>query len=218
MMQNIPKLKIPADTQQAAWLSGVIIEQETPVFSVRVDSEARVYRAEKALSCLLEPRPGDLVVLFVNEQGTAYVMSILERDASKDSGVLEGEVHFPGAFSLDADQGLSLHTKNLLKVEADHLQGVIRQIDWFSKLINLTNRELSITTGLARRTCKVRELFSGSITVSADQSVRNIRKTEMVRSEVYDLKTRALTTMESPCLLMKGKELVKMDSSQVHIG
>ena len=209
--------RIQGITQQAPlWLTGTIESiQDDGMFSVLIEEGQRRLMAQKAFSCLMQPVFGDKVCLFQDEQNMVYIMSVLSRMQEDES---QARLEFAGKLSLVAQEDLLLKTDNKLFVEADHLQGAVRRINWISKLVNLTNKEMFIVSGLARLSCKVRELLTESLHVKTDNSVRITTQTEWVRVNVHDLKAKSVNSMEAPCTLIKGDRLVKVDSSQVHIG
>jgi len=210
--------KMSSHEQQANWLAGRIVNLDEGTLYVNVQSERRVYTANKAFSCLMEPLVGDLVGMFRDENKDLYVTSILQRQTSQPESGSKATLQFAGHLSIKATQGLSLHTQESLEIEAGRLHGVVSRVNWFSKIVQLTSRDVLVTSSLARMTCRIRELLTGRSHVSADHSYRHIQKTETVRTEVYDLEARSLASVQAPCTLIKGKNLVKVDSSQVHIG
>ncbi len=201
------------------WYSATLLQQEKTGYRVRMSGSAQVGKAVRALSCLMEPAVGDKVGIFIDEEGGAFVVSVLERSsAQQPPDSVDACLHFPGRLSISADDGLSLQTKKLLNIEADHLLGKVSEVRWFSKVIRLSGKELSITTQVARLICKVRELLTAQSSFSAEHSCRHISESELVRAKVYDVKSQSMASIESPCTLLKGENLIKVDSSQVHIG
>ncbi len=57
---------------------GVVVRTEGA--SVWVDDGDGVFEAKRAVSCLLEPVKGDLVLAAVGEDGISHVLSVLERE------------------------------------------------------------------------------------------------------------------------------------------
>lgn len=72
--------------------------------------------ARTALSCIVQPQPGDLVQLYVDHD-RSWVLAILERDAGAPSLTLD----FGAADVLLQAQGLRLHARDRMTLEAAHL-------------------------------------------------------------------------------------------------
>lgn len=218
MSQTVVNFDLPIADQQARWQTGEVIDQDGALLSVSVEGEKHIHPARRAFSCLMEPMPGDLVCLMFSETGVLYVTNILERQLSESGSRAEATLHFSGQLSLKADAGLALETGDKLKIRAKKLEGAVSEVNWVSRLAQITSKEILMVTGLARLTCKVRELFAGHFQMSADNSYRNITKTDNVRAGVYNLRADSLASIRAPCAIIKANKLAKIDSSQVHIG
>lgn len=73
-----------------------------PLWQVQPEDETaspQALAAVRAAGCLLEPAPGDLVLLMRQAGGTHYVLNVLEKEESACT------LRFPGDVTVDASQG-----------------------------------------------------------------------------------------------------------------
>lgn len=151
-------------------------------------------QAQRAASCLLEPEPGDTVLVAINTQpGPAFILAILTRAHPQD-----GKVLLPsGSMLHDTPAGLNLHTHNLslqakgstdltsdhlnlrsntARVALDHVEAHFDTAHTQATTLTLQARSMSARIGrLVQRTVdyfrhteKLDETRAGRLSVSVD--------------------------------------------------
>lgn len=187
-----------------------------------VHTDAAVYRARRAASCLLEPLVGDKVLLVTDMEDGDYVLAVLERDAGRLSTLsLPGDAQLTlqtGRLHVSARDGIGMASakeiamqSGSLKVEA--LKGEV------------TVHELSLV-GEAWRSCVDRVKSVGrtfdSILERCHQRVarsyRVVDEMDQVKAGQIDYQADGSLQMHAKYTLMTADELVKVDGEQIHLG
>ena len=195
-----------------AWLDGGLMR-------VMADGQAMVCR--KAVSCLLEPGPGDRVALHVADAGIVYVVAVLERPSSEPAcmrfdrplrlevrGNLELQVQ--GETSLQCGQAFSVQAgKALLSIESlelavTSLQGLIG--------------ELGLQAGTMRLVSKAIDTVAERLVQVLGNSYRSVDGTDHVRAERIDYAALEQLRMHARNALFTADQLAKIDAGQIHLG
>lgn len=187
-----------------------------------VHTDAAVYRARRAASCLLEPLVGDKVLLVTDMDAGDYVLAVLERDAGRLSTLsLPGDAQIKvrgGRLTVSARDGIGMESAReiamqsaSLKVEA--LKGEV------------TVHDLSLV-GEAWRSCVDRVKSVGrsfdSILERCHQRVarsyRVVDEMDQVKAGQIDYQAEGSLQLHAKYTLMTADELVKLDGEQIHLG
>ena len=172
---------------QPALASGRV--QQTDSGACLVAGPFGLLRAQRAAGCLLEPRAGDKVALFLTAQ-EAWVISVLSRTAD------EGELALPARTAVRAAGSLSLQAPSL------HLQGgvLVKAFDSVRTVASKIFEKAGLRFGLfgkhAEQVSGLRETKAGRMRVALDEGLR-------VRSGSADLKAR---------------ESMRIDGGHINIG
>jgi hypothetical protein len=98
------------NSEQVLLAYGKVIHFEEPYF--RIETGSGIQTATKSFTCLVEPLPGDMVLISQDMSGKCYILNILERDdASQTSLVFDGDVELKakaGRLQLAAQEGIDL--------------------------------------------------------------------------------------------------------------
>lgn len=185
-----------------------------------VEAGSGILKSRKAPSCLIEPRSSDLVLLYGDRDGDAYILAVLERDRG-------------GRTSLVFEEGLSIKIQNGdFKVAAENIQFAGREF-------SLSTAEIRIDSLKGR----VRIMDLSFLGKALNSQVRRIRwAAEFCDSVVNRLsqrvqrsyrfiedfeQTRAgrVLCLVKNTLFMKGKQSIitaekriKMDAEKIHLG
>src|SRR5690242_5090700 len=116
-MRNLArKIEVPPTFQEA----GVVLDAKVDSFTVEIDSGR--YVARRALSCLLEPVPGDLVLVSGVHRGEVYVLAVLKRGGSQGTTLaIDGDLTLKipnGSFNVAASEGINLLSTKKVAVVA----------------------------------------------------------------------------------------------------
>ncbi len=183
------------DMLQPALASGRV--QQADRGAALVAGPFGLVRAQRAAGCLLEPKTGDTVALFLTAQ-EAWIISVLSR-ASGD----EGELVLPAKtavrareLALRAERGLALQAPSV-RVEADVLVQAVESVKTFaSKIFEKASLRFGLFGKHAEHVSGLRETKASRMRVTIDENLR-------VRSASADLKAR---------------ESMRIDGGHINIG
>ncbi len=187
----------------AASESAEVLSRESG--SILLLRDGREEPARRAYSCLVEPAPGDLV-LVGRAGGQAYVLAVLERrgDAAMRLAMPDGATIGDGAGRLNLAAGM-------LVVDADTTQVATRNLD-----VTATRTEAHL--GRA-------SLFAEAIETIAQRMIGRFRnvfrfvdETEQLRARDIDQRASGHMHMRGATASLQAKALVKLQGDQIHLG
>lgn len=173
--------------------------------SVLLLREGREERASRAFSCLVEPAPGDLV-LVGRAGGQAYVLAVLERrgDAAMRLAMPDGATIGDGAGRLNLAAGM-------LVVDADTTQVATRNLD-----VAATRAEAHL--GRASLFAEAIETIAQRIIGRFRSVFRFVEETEQLRARDIDQRASGHMHMRGATASLQAKALVKLQGDQIHLG
>lgn len=178
--------------------------------------------ARRAESCLLALAVGDRVWAVGDATHGLYVLAVLERAAAGTATTLafDGDVAVSagGRMTLSAREGMDLHTPQGLGVSADELTVQARSGRAAIQELSLLARRVFASLARVTRVGEVLELFVDRITQRSKHSVRAIEGVDRTVAETVDLQAQGTAHIQANHALVNGKELVKMDGGQIHLG
>lgn len=186
---------------RAGWHSGRVLARKGQQLSVRVG--ARCVDALRAEGCILMPEADDEVAVLETAEA-CYVMQVLLR---------RGDA--PRVW--DAGQAVSLNAEQI-SVNASRLNACVEDVSWLSQRIRLTASELVANSKLLRWAGHCVEAVAERLQVSAKRSYRHISEVDQIRAGLFDLKAQNTAQIQARQLLMKGRDLTKVDGAQIHVG
>jgi hypothetical protein len=187
-----------------------------------VHTDAAVYRARKAASCLLEPLVGDKVLLVTDMEDGDYVLAVLERDAGQLSTLrLPGDAQIKlasGRLTVSARDGIGMESAREIAMQSASLKVEALKGD-------VTVHDLSLV-GDAWRSCVDRVKSVGRTFDSilerchqrVSRSYRVVDELDQVKAGQIDYQAETTLQMHAKYNLMTADELVKLDGGQIHIG
>ncbi len=185
-----------------------------------VRAEGAVKRARKAASCLIQPAPGDLVLL-ASTPDQDFIISVLARAEET-----------PLQISSDAELAIEAGGKLTLSARGGVEVATGRGISLLSQKIDLHSMEASINvdaasylgTSLRARVRGIR-LVAESIHSLAETAIyharrlfRRVEDIEQVEAASIDYRASEAISLSGRHLLGTAAELVKFDGEQIHLG
>jgi len=161
--------------------------------------------ARRALSCLVEPEPGDLVLLG-GAAGAPYVLAVLERPGGQPIRLALG-----GKVEIVADGGRLSIGAETLALTARQGRATFRDIDVAGEKANLRVSTISVFA-------EAIESIATRLLTRAKRSFRFIEETEQLRARDVDLRAANHLHLRGETTFMQGGALVKMDAKQIHMG
>ncbi len=197
---------IELDDEGVFQTTGTVMTKTDGLFEVRTSEGA--FRASRAVSCLVAPEEGDLVLLAGPRSAGLYVLAVLERPGCSDARIsTEGNLCFElrsGRFTVAATEGVDLVSKRLVSVVADRLETRAREGTLFLGSVTLIAGAVNST--LERLSQKVKRVY------------RRVTELEHIRAGQIDCATEGILRLHGENTLLTARELVKTDAKQIHIG
>jgi hypothetical protein len=167
--------------------------------------DGREEHARRAYSCLVEPVPGDLV-LVGRAGGQAYVLAVLERrgDAAMRLAMPDGATIGGGAGRLNLAAGT-------LVVDADTTQVATRSLD-----VVATRTEAHL--GRVGLFAEAIETIAQRVIGRFRRSFRFVEEGEQLRARDIDQRASGHVNLKGETITVQGGALVKLRSDQIHLG
>jgi hypothetical protein len=173
-----------------------------------IDTERGKLAALRATSCLLEPEPGDKVLLIGEPTGALYVLAVLEREAGTPSRIkCDGDLTMDvgeGRFTVAAGEGVDLMTGGDLQLTAARLE--------------VRAGEANFTFGAARLIGKSIDSVLERVAHRVKNSIRWVEGLDQVRSGQLDYHAEGMMRLHGENTVLTANKIVKADGKQVHIG
>jgi hypothetical protein len=161
--------------------------------------------AERAFSCLVEPAPGDLV-LVGRAEGESFILAVLARP-----GDAPMRVALPDGATIAAPEGRLTLDAGTLDLRADATE--------------LTTRALDVTAGRTDASLGRVSLLAETIETMAQRilgrfrrSVRIIEESDQTRARDIDQRASGHLHLRGDAVTMQGTALVKLRADQIHLG
>lgn len=217
MMQNLAKKLEPAEATQ---LSGYVVRVEGGGVVVRADRGE--LRARRAMSCLLDPALGDRVLVAVVEDGSAFVLAVLERQDDGAAAVtMDRDLAFrlpSGRFDVVAKDGVGLVSTGEVSVVAGGVE--VKAVDGRLSIDRITalGRHLLAEVANVKVVAGAIDSVLDRFTQRVKRSHRIVEEMDQVRAERIDYSAEKSMHLYAENALVTAEELVKLDGENVHLG
>ncbi len=199
---------------------GKVIEQNQQSFMV--ETPTGKWSAKQAVSCLIEPRVGDKVLLAFNSNDISFILAILKRDT-----VEPYTLQFDRDIQIKVTQGrLALASKNGIDIASENdIRLMSSNINMHAKHGELSIDSLSyIGTILQTQINRIR-LFSdivdsviGRFTQKIKRSYRFIEESEQVKAERINYDVSNLYSVKGKYTIVTAEKDIKIDGESIHVG
>jgi hypothetical protein len=184
--------------------------------SFMVSTEFGIMKAVRALSCLVSPEVGDMVLVSADDAGSCYILSILERTRGSQGNAelsFEGNVNFnvrKCSFSFTSEDALSLSSPHF-ELNAHQATVRIEKTSFFGKFVENNIEKLRLVAesvdSIIKRT--VQRLTS---------SYRYVEEHDEIRSASTRMIVDGTLTMHTKNTMHIAEGHVKIDAGQIHLG
>lgn len=199
---------------------GAVIRTSGSMFVV--ETEGGEITAKRAASCLLEPAPGDMVIVAVATADQAYVLAVLEREEGAPGRIsLEGDLDVDlrgGQLRLKAEEGVTLASPKDVSVISSGVR--VRAITGEVAL-----QSLSFLSTVVRAEVEKAKLLAGSLdsvmerlSQRVKRAYRVVEETDHLRAARVDYAAKETMGLHGANTLVTAEELVKLDGEQIHVG
>jgi hypothetical protein len=188
-----------------------------------VETETRRVLAKRATSCLLEPVPGDVVLLAaVDLEHPAYVLAVLEREAGAPGNIVaDGDLGIKvpgGALSVVAAQGVRVVSTQ----EVNVVSGAVRvnAVDGSVTLERLSflGKWVRAELGKAKVFGETLDSLLDRVSQRVKRSYRTVEECDYVRAEQLDYAAEKRLSLHGETALITAQNLAKVDGDQIHLG
>ena len=212
--------RIHQHRQEVTHDHGTVLHVEDAVFVVETD--AGQHRARRATSCLLQPAPGDLVLIAVLPRGDAYVLAVLEREEGAPGKlVADGDLSIElrrGELDLAAPEGVRIVAGKEVSLVSATLR--VRAADAHVALDRLSFVGTFVRAQVARAKVFGQSLdtFAERVSQRVKRSYRFVEEAEHVRAERLDYAAKGTLSLHGETARVTASRVAKVDGDQVQIG
>jgi hypothetical protein len=203
--------------------SGIV--QDITESGYRIKTNCARYEGPVAVSCLLEPQAGDLVLFWVDAAGTAYILSILKRTPDQSAQSAPAKLLYDGnldfeikvKFKVRSSKGLSLTSArkillNSRKLDINALQSEtkIAYFKFLGRVVNAKAEKMRIAADT------IDTLFRRAVQKLA-YSFRYITKHDEVQAASSRMLVDGTLTMHTKNTMHTAEGHIKIDAEQIHL-
>lgn len=207
------------EPQLASQEIGRVVTAKAGVFAI--DAGAGDYDARRAVSCLVEPLVGDVVLVSVSPAGACYVLAVLEREARGASIAVDGDltVKLPaGRFLVAAADGVDLVTGAAATITAGEVKVNARAGSVLVESLSVVGSVVQAQVEKAKLYASVIDTSVERLTQRAKRAYRFIEQFEQVRAERLDYSAEKNMSLHAENTLVTAEALVKVDGAEIHLG
>ena len=167
-----------------------------------------MYRVARAVSCLVEPEPGDRVLLAGANTNDLFVLAVLERPTKNDAKIsTDGNLTVElgsGRFVVAATEGVHLVSKKTVSVTSERLEAQVNNA--------------SLLCSTARLCARALETVLDRLLQRVKRSYRRVEDLDHVRSGQVDYAADGQMRIHGETTLVTGETLLKAEAKQIHFG
>jgi hypothetical protein len=188
-----------------------------------IETETRELRAKRATSCLLEPAPGDVVLVAdVGDGRHAYVLAVLEREAGAPGHlVADGDLAIKlsaGALDVVTANGVRLVSRQevsvvsgAFRVNAVDGSVVLERLSFLGKLVRAE-------VGKAKVFGETLDSLLERVSQRVKRSYRMVEELDHVRAEQIDYAAQKRLGLHGENAVISAECLAKVEGDQIHLG
>jgi len=199
---------------------GFVVNKDNEIF--KVETQVGTYETKQAMSCLLEPEPGDRVLISGDSYHDCFILAVLERTQKKQQNInIKGDLNF-----IVQDGKLSIASKDGLKMASG------KDISMISQEINIDSAKGkigihklffagSLFQGQIARIKVAAGIFDSIVdrlTQKVKRSFRTIEDSDQVRAGRIDYVARKLLNFRGKYSILTAKKDIRMDGEHIHMG
>lgn len=187
-----------------------------------VETSLGTLTAQKAVGCLVEPMPGDTVLVSQTASGKCYILSILEReDKDPVSLIFDGDVDLKakdGRLRFAAQNGIDLVTAKdttlvsaKLSVNSAKADVSIENLSFFGTFLQAQIAKIKIIG----RTCD--SVFE-RVSQSVKRSYRRVEELEQLNAGQLNYFVKKLMSLRGKYSVLTAEEDVRIDGDKILMG
>lgn len=186
-----------------------------------VETGALRVQARRALSCLIEPEPGDTVLL-VGDAQSPFVFGVLERRGDKPVRMVvsgEAEIHATGGrLSLSGEQGLILSSPAKVEISAPEVSVIGRAARFVLHEVTHVGRSIASHVGRLKVVGETLETMMRQVMSRSQRSFTMVEETDIRRSGDIDHRAEGTLHLSGQNAIVTATTIAKVDAGQIHLG
>jgi hypothetical protein len=185
------------------------------------DEQGAVWLCRRAASCLLRPGAGDLVLVSGPDSARAYLIAVIEQADGAVSHIdSAGELKLGGQAGVSIESAGDVRIQSGATLEMKSLQWGLRagQGRCHVDEMRYTSQAVDATVGRFHLVGKVFEVVADRIVQMARNALRLVEEIDQVRVGHLDCKATETVRIHGNHTVVTGKDLVKVDAAQIHMG
>jgi hypothetical protein len=206
-------------TSEILILRGTVVAIK-PRMIVRTDRS--IVQAVRATSCLVEPEIGDLVMLAHDPEAQVFVLAVLQRDErialvlrSERDIIVESKA---GAVRLRGQEQVELSSEGSLEIAAPQTSLHTLRANLNAADSTFTGKSIFATVQSLKVVASSIESLAESVIERCASLIRQISGSEQVLARNLQYRAEELCSMHGKNSMLTAKQLVRIDSDQIHIG
>lgn len=220
-MNVVPLRSAPADSTPVHFIGRLTAHMPDGQLGVE-DDEGVVWMCRRAASCLLRPEQGDTVLLSGPDRFRVYLIAVIEQ-ADRATSRIEapGDISLgspTGTVSIESAGNLSLRSGATLEMKSTQWSVQADKGNCRVDQLHVTAQSVDATVGRTRLVGKVLETVADRIVQMARNALRLVEEVDQSRVGHLDCKATQTVRIHGQHTMVTGKELVKVDASQIHMG
>lgn len=186
-----------------------------------VFEDGEVGTARRAVSCLVAPAPGDLVLLALSPRGV-HLLAVLERDA--DAGLridAEGDLEIRsarGRVSLRGRAGVDVLSPSEVRVAAPEVAVEAGRGRVVAEALAVCGATLDACFATTRAALDAVDLSALRIATRTRWNFRHVEESDHLRAGRIDHAAQTTLCLRAEHAVVHAESLVKMDGQQIHLG
>lgn len=185
-----------------------------------VETGSGILKSRRASSCLMEPQSSDLVLLYGEDNGDAFILAVLERETgTQTSLIFEEGVSIKvqkGDFNVAA-QGIRLASEDFAlssaEMQIDSLKGKVRIMD-----LSFLGKALNSRIQRIRWVAEFCDSVVDRLSARVKRSYRMIEDFEQTRAGRVVCIVKDTLFMKGKQSIIMAEKRIKMDAEKIHLG
>lgn len=220
-MNVVPLRAAPAESTPVHFIGRLTAAMPDGQLSVE-DEQGIAWLCRRAASCLLKPEPGDTVLLSGPDRCRVYLIAVIEQaDASASRIDAPGDMTLGGtAGTVSIESAGNLHLRSGGALEMKGAQWNLQADSGHCRVdeMRFTAQTVDATAGRLRVVGKVFEAVADRMVQMARNALRLVDEVDQVRVGHLDCKATETVRIHGKHTIVTGKDLVKVDAAQIHMG
>jgi hypothetical protein len=205
------ELKAIASPTPGEWCVGIV--QSSGDAGLRISSGGFQARAQRAVSCLLEPAHGDSVACLRVAPDEVWIVAVLHREEG-----VANVLSCTGNTSLQVHDGALQIDANTLKLNSEHLHIVSKDVHMATESAEIVGKHLRIIGTAIKVVGSVMSTVMDRVNHYSKHYLRTTEGVDRVSATHIECEAQQLMRLDAEHTLVSGAQLVKARGAQIHFG